>query len=171
VYKQKHTVTATRHLLYKTGGYWYISRNLGGEGGFLRAPAGSDSTRPPGRGWQFWAGAWVGDPSLEAVPPATLCTSVTLQLTGPALAAHRALAGYYRMEPGQWCVGRPVYRQTAGNRLFLNVVPGSNFGVRTALGDRSPRIVTSAAGGTCPCSYSPVWEWRGGRGGVTAVCA
>merc|ERR1712192_78285 len=67
VFRQLHA--ADRDLyLYRVGTTWWVSWDLGQEGGWLKAQAGeADQSFPPAKGWKYGdiSGSWHPYPSLE----------------------------------------------------------------------------------------------------------
>ena len=61
-YRKEATRARPALLLHKVGTRWYVSKQLGTRGGFLRA---QDLRGAPG-GWEFWRRGWRADPTLVA---------------------------------------------------------------------------------------------------------
>ena len=172
VYRQRHTVSSYNNFLFKSGQYWIINRAIGkADGPHLVSLSGlaSGSTSPPRAGWQVWEGwRWVSDTSMTAGPPSPGCPSVTVGVEARDWRSRLGVVGEYRVEEGQWCMGRPVYRQLGGRRHYLTVHPSKSskvnkWGVRSHWRDKQPVVQSSSNGQACPCQEL---AWNG----ATVLC-
>ena len=99
-------------LLIRVGDFWYVSIEVGKEGGGLKAKVvtGLDKLRPPLNGWEYslGGGKWESDPTFECSkdvsPP---CTEVIVELQGSAKEKYPRCAGSYlpvkgKINRGRW---------------------------------------------------------------------
>ena len=97
-------------LLIRAGDFWWVSREVGKEGGWLSAKVENNQDLPPVNGWQYVddGGKWQSDSTLVCSNKlSTACKEVVVHLEGEAKKKHPECGGRYlplngRMNRGRW---------------------------------------------------------------------
>merc|ERR1712130_761045 len=132
---------------------------VGKEDGELRAKVvrEEDQVRPPMHGWQFYAGGWESDLTLEwSREVSTPCKKVKVKLQGEAKKKYPDLEGSYLPVKAKMNRGRWVLQHASGKQKYLYVHTDytSSWMISTDIDGigGSCWIRSASAGSGCPAS-------------------
>ena len=101
-------------LFIRAGEFWWISSEVGKEGGKMKAKVGKkeETNVPPIKGWQFAIseGNWRPDPKMECSRQLSeACSEIRVEFRGGLKEKCPDFAGsYLPVEGGEHICGRPV---------------------------------------------------------------